>query len=148
MSAVQRATQAALDAVNDEIGRSYTRRQFTISKFARHPDGFLHARVVVDGQGFYFHRRYGSWLAPGHINGHAVLKEPEALLGSVLGREVKFTLSDKSAPYDTADRKEREARDAAKRAGHERRVDDPVADDSGLPDGGDSPSLEGAVRSD
>jgi hypothetical protein len=114
---LDRAIAEASRAAAEAIGEIEARRQFTVSKFDRHPDGYLHARVVVNGQRFYFHRRFGSWLAPGHINGHAVCKEPEALLGSVLGREVKFTLSERSSPYDTADRRAKEAaREAAKKA--------------------------------
>ena len=129
--AVKHATKAALRAINDEIDRSYTRRQFVISKFDRHPDGYLHARVVVHGQPYYFHRRYGSWLAPGHLDGQAVLTEPEGLLGSQLGQEVKYALSEKSAPYDNADRKQREAAaEAAKRRNNAGPDDEPRGADA------------------
>lgn len=54
--------------------------EFTISNFERHIDGYFHARVVLpDGKRVYLHRRYGSWMAPGSVNGNTVLKEPESL---------------------------------------------------------------------
>lgn len=53
-----------------------TRRGFTITKFGRHEDGYFHARVTgSDGTPVYVHRRYGSWLAPGSLQGRAVMKE-------------------------------------------------------------------------
>jgi hypothetical protein len=115
MSAIDAAAREAARAVNAAVSSEYNRRIFTISKFGRHPDGWLHARVVVNGTPFYFHRRYGSWLAPGTIGLREVLKEPEALLGSNLGRDVKFALSDKSAPFDAADRKAREEAENARK---------------------------------
>jgi hypothetical protein len=71
------------------------RRDFTISKFSRHEDGYLHARVVVGGRKFYFNCQFGSWLAPGRLNGQPIWKEPEALLGPI-GTNVKFALAERA----------------------------------------------------
>ncbi len=89
--------------------------QFKVERFERHRDGYLHARVIVGEKVAYFHRMYGSWLAPGHVGGHAVLKEPEALLGSDIGRELKFKLSELSRPYDQHARREREEQEERER---------------------------------
>lgn len=122
ITAGEMARAASAAAARAVAGRGRTDQEVAglIEKFGRHADGYLHARVKVGEERFYFHRRYGSWLAPGHVGQAAVLKEPEALLGSVLGREVKFALSAKSQPFDQAvrrERAEREERDRHARSG-------------------------------
>jgi hypothetical protein len=100
--AMSRADHAAAEAAREAaeaIREISARRRFTVSKFARHQDGYLHARVIVDGQRWYFHCRYGSWLAPGQIGTRTVLREPEGLLGQVIGREVKYTLAEKARSF-------------------------------------------------
>ena len=95
----ERAVAEAAREAAEAIGAINAHRHFTISKFGRHPDGYLHARVVLDGRRHYFHRRYGSWLAPGHLGNKAVLKEAEALFGETIGREVKYSLAEKARNY-------------------------------------------------
>ena len=92
------AARAARDALAN-VGRGQhraDRRPFTISKFGYHEDGYLHARVVVAGRKFYFHCKYGSWMAPGRVGGRQVLKEPEAILPPDLGVDVKFALAERA----------------------------------------------------
>lgn len=114
-SLAEQVAEEARRAVNEAVSSSFTRMQFKVERFERHRDGYLHARVVVGEQAHYFHRRYGSWLAPGHVGGKAVLKEPEALLGSEIGRELKFKLSELSRPYDQHARQERAQREERER---------------------------------
>lgn len=83
---VERLSIAAVDEAIDQLAnpvdpeeepvRRGGRRGFTITKFGRHEDGYLHARVTPkDGKPVYVHCRFGSWMAPGTINGNPVLKE-------------------------------------------------------------------------
>lgn len=110
MSAIDRATKAAAREVNELLAGERARREFTVSKFGRHADGYLHARVVVNGRAFYFHDRWGSWLAPGHSpSGRELYKEPEALLGSLMGREVKWDLAAKARTWRERERRALEA---------------------------------------
>lgn len=51
------------------------RRPWTITKFGRHNDGYLHARITVNTTTLYVHTKHGSWLAPGEEKGRAVYKE-------------------------------------------------------------------------
>lgn len=93
-TAIDRAARAARQALKTAIGEDYDRLRFRIERFGVHRDGYMHARIIVDGaQKVYLHCRFGSWLAPVHVNGHPLLKEPEALLGSDLGRTVKLALA-------------------------------------------------------
>ena len=95
MSYVKSVEAAAREAA-EAVGAISARREFTISKFGRHENGYLHARCVTMGRSWYVTNRYGSWLLPGHIHGRAVLKEPEAVWGNVLGREIKYALAAKA----------------------------------------------------
>jgi hypothetical protein len=104
---VSAAEQAAREAA-EAVGAINARRRFTVSKFGRHADGYLHARVVVDGRPYYFHRRYGSWLAPGQVGTKSVLKEAEALVGPEIGREVKYALAGKARAWLSSERKQQE----------------------------------------
>jgi hypothetical protein len=115
------------------------RRGYTITKFERHEDGYYHARVTVDGKPIYMHRRYGSWLCPGTVNGRAILKEVEPLLigTSVDGyaKEIKESLQSKVHATEKA------ARLAAARANGEQEnpsaeQDDADADADTGPDDG------------
>lgn len=66
------------------------RRTWTITKFGRHTDGYLHARVTVNATTIYVHHKSGSWMAPGESGGKAVLKEvlkPVAEALQAKGRE-------------------------------------------------------------
>lgn len=153
---VNRAVQAATRAVHDIMGQQWDRKRLKIDKFGRHRDGYLHARVLVDGDRVaYFHRRYGSWLAPGN---EGMLKEPEALLGGALGRSLKYQLSEASEPWDTRERRERERQlEEAKRAKQRERDtretsepegDHPPADAAGVPEARDQDGADEAVRAD
>jgi hypothetical protein len=142
--------EEAARAAAETIGALRAQRHFTVSKFGRHPDGYPHARVVMDGRPYYFHCRYGSWLAPGHLNGKGLLKEPEALLGAEIGREVRFTLAEKARLLRLAEAKE-QAKEQEQ--DHDGRSDEPHGDDASadadrLPDGGDRPNDHQPVRSD
>lgn len=70
--------------------------EFTVSRFGKHPDGYFHAKVSVGDKSFYVHRRFGSWLAPGEINGKAVLKE--------INYEIKQALQQKARAYEKTER--------------------------------------------
>jgi hypothetical protein len=94
MTSLDSAVAQANAEVAEMLGSIGARRQYTVSKFGVHADGYLHARVVVNGKPYYFHLRYGSWQAPGQVGNRQVHKEPEAVLGSTLGREVKYTLAE------------------------------------------------------
>jgi hypothetical protein len=96
----QRVARQAAAAVREAVGAAYDRRRFAIEKFGRHRDGYLHARVIFDGRPYYISCQFGSWLLPGQINGREVLKEPEALFGSALGRELKFMLSETAQRFE------------------------------------------------
>jgi hypothetical protein len=123
-TAVERASRAARQALNQAIGEDYELRRIRYDKdargqdtFGRHPTGgYWHARIIVDGtRKVYFHCQYGSWLAPGDSG---TLKEPEAVLGTSLGRTVKFMLAD----------------EARRRLRGERHVDTEQADNAGSDD--------------
>lgn len=90
---VERLARTAVDRAIEE---DRSRRGFTITKFGRHGAGFYHARVTVDGNAIYVHRRFGSWMCPGVIEGRTVVKEVEALLVGTScegrGKEVKEAL--------------------------------------------------------
>jgi hypothetical protein len=50
--------------------------RYRITKFGLHPDGHLHARIVIEGRPLYVDERYGSWQAPGKdVKGREVRKE-------------------------------------------------------------------------
>jgi len=108
-SAVERASRAARQALQQAIGEDMDRMRFKWDTdphgrptFGRHRDGYLHARIIVDGtRKVYLHLRYGSWLIDGDSG---TLREPEAVLGSELGRTVKFTLSDEAARFTARER--------------------------------------------
>lgn len=159
----ERSARAARAAVDAAVRDSYDRKRFTIERFGRHRDGYLHAQVKIDGtQVLYIHRRYGSWLVPGHIKGRTVLKEPEAALGSTMGTAVKYALADAATPFDTAARRERERQaEAAKTARQKEeakdgndtpsdaddgRVDDEAEPDPGVPEAGDRGDADEPVR--
>jgi hypothetical protein len=91
---VERLAVAAVDRAVEEDRR----RGFTITKFGRHPEfGYFHARVTPSGGvPVYVHRRFGSWMAPGTINGHPVLKE--------VNYEVKVALQTKARAVEKAER--------------------------------------------
>lgn len=130
--AAQRAAAAARDAAHGR-GRTDDDVEAMIERFGRHADGYFHARIVVGGRRFYLHRRYGSWLAPGTWGGRAVLKEPEAVLGSQLGQAVKYELSHVSQKFHPTAEEVKTDDHAASDAGG----DDPAGRDDGLPEGGD-----------
>lgn len=141
-TAVERAARAARQALHSAIGEDYERRRFKFDTdphgrptFGRHRDGYLHARIIVDGATrVYFHCRYGSWLAPGD---RGVMKEPEALLGTDLGRTVKYTLADEARRFKAREEHE-----------HGRRSDDQADGDAGVRAGEDSQHAPDEVRSD
>lgn len=133
MSAIEQAAHEAAEAV----GAIHARRHFTISRFGRHRDGYLHARVIVDGRPWYFHHRFGSWLVPGHMSRRSVLKEAEAVLGSAIGREVKYALAEKARAYRRAEIKQ-EANDGT-------RTDDSAGSGDRLPTGADHRDADDAV---
>lgn len=81
------------------------RRGFTITKFGVHEDGYFHAFVVINGDRYYVHRRFGSWMAPGSISGRAVLKEVESICGGeISAMDIKRALQDKARPVEKARR--------------------------------------------
>src|SRR5438270_129139 len=156
MRSEQAVAEAAREAA-EAVGAMSARRRFTISKFGRHEDGYLHARVVVDGRPWYFHCRFGSWLAPGQIALQTVLREPEGLLGPEIGREVKYVLAEQARAVRAAEAKELARREAEAKQQEEddaadathtdgRAVDDSPHGDDRLLDGGDHPGDHGAVR--
>ncbi len=103
MSKVDRAVAAAQREVAQMLGQEYDRRSVRITQFARHPDGYLHARITLSGdRTLYVHRRYGSWFCPGQFGGKQVLKEVLA--------PYSFMLAEKARQYQ---RQEREAVKAA-----------------------------------
>lgn len=129
-SAVERSARAARQALQQAIGEDMDRMRFRFDTdprgrptFGRHRNGYLHARIIVDGETkVYLHLRYGSWLIDAE---NGVLREPEAVLGSDLGRTVKFVLSDEAARFTARERHER-----AKEA------DNPAGADKSVPDAG------------
>lgn len=138
-SLAQRSARAAAKAVNAAVRDAYDRKRFTIARFGRHRDGYLHALIEVDGERrFYFHLRYGSWLAPGQFNGQERLKEPEALLGTQLGQAVKYELSDMARKFHPTPEREEEA--------HGPEGGDSTVPDAGVPEGGDRDDAPGGVQ--
>lgn len=96
----QRVEREARAAVNEAVRGAYDRRRFAIEKFGRHRDGYLHARVISDGRPYYITCRYGSWTLIGKIDGQSVEKEPEAVFGSHVGREMLYALSENAQRYE------------------------------------------------
>lgn len=96
----QRVERLAEEAVEKGV-----RRGFTITKFSRHEDGYLHARVTPSGsRPIYVHARFGSWMAPGTQRGQGMLKELEALMKPELAREAKMELSRKARSLERRER--------------------------------------------
>lgn len=136
-----RATRAALKALDNAVKDSWDRKRFEVDKFGRHRDGYLHALVVVDGeQRYYFTRRHGSWLAPGNFEGRERLKEPEALLGSELGRSVKYKLAEIAQKFHPTIKPEPEEADDDGPGSSDETV--PTA---GVPEAGDRDDAPGGV---
>lgn len=139
----ERSARAARAAVDAAMRDEYDRRTFTVAKFGRHRYGYLHALVRLnDGQEFYFHRRYGSWLAPGTWKGRSVMKEPEALLGSQLGQAVKYELARISQKFQPTITEEVESDDA------DTGGDDPAGSDDGLSEARDQEHAPDEVQPD
>lgn len=105
---IERVEREARAAVNEAVRAAYDRRQFVIEKFGRHRDGYLHARLLVGERPVYITCQYGSWLAPGQLDGREVDKEPEALLGPDIGREVRFALSEEAQRFERREREHAE----------------------------------------
>lgn len=108
-SSIDRVEQLSRDAVDKAVAQEKAeRRGYTITKFGRHDNGYWHARVTVDGQGYYLHRRFGSWMAPGQLNGLTIMKEVEGLVvGSSVdgrGKEIKEVLQQKAHAIEKAER--------------------------------------------
>jgi hypothetical protein len=112
-SRVDRAVAAASREVAEIVGQSYSRRSMTITKFGRHADGYLHARVTVNGGAtLYVHRKFGSWFCPGVERGRSVLKE-------VL-QPFSFSLAEKARQFERAEREAlKEAHNAANPGGED-----------------------------
>lgn len=72
--------------------------EFTVEKFGRSSQGYFHAKVLIEDQPLYVHRRYGSWMAPGHIKGKPVLKEIPLVLKETL--QVKARAIEKQENHD------------------------------------------------
>lgn len=97
---VERLARASVDKAL-AVGR----REFTITKFGRHENGYLHARITINGDGYYVHRRFGSWMAPGNVAGRAVLKEIDALIGGN-AIEIKEALQTKARSIERAEKRQ------------------------------------------
>jgi hypothetical protein len=41
---------------------SSKRREYTVTKFSMHRDGYLHCRITFEGKPYYVHERSGSWM--------------------------------------------------------------------------------------
>lgn len=105
-----RVEELARTAVDKAVAEDRAeRRGFTITKFGRHETGYFHARVTIDGQPFYLHRRFGSWMAPGEVDGARVMKEVEGIvLGTSVqgrGKEIKEALQQKARATEKAERR-------------------------------------------
>lgn len=123
-----RAAAAAAREVAELLGLEHQRAAFKVEKFGVHADGYLHARISLNGERFYVHRRYGSWQMPGHIGGHAAHRE-------VL-YPFNAALQEYAAPFDRKRREEREARDAASKPANPGGDSQTVPPDR-VPEGGD-----------
>lgn len=55
--------------------KSPVRRPYTITKFSRHPGGYLHCRITFDGKTYYAHERSGSWMVEVEQDGQRMNKE-------------------------------------------------------------------------
>lgn len=55
--------------------KSPVRRPYTITKFSRHRDGHLHCRITFDGETYYAHERFGSWMVDVERDGKTIMKE-------------------------------------------------------------------------
>lgn len=51
------------------------RRNYTITKFGQHRDGYLHCRIVFEGKAYYATEQFGSWMIPSEVNGKKVMKD-------------------------------------------------------------------------
>jgi hypothetical protein len=135
MSRLDRAAQEAASTVGRLLRDEWAMKQFTVDKFGRHRDGYLHARVLIGEEAFYVHRRFGSWMLPGAINGRHVLREVLA--------PYNVALQERARPFERAERDHearlQEAIDAAAQAARE--ATDAVSDDqaaaaAGVPEEG------------
>lgn len=102
----QKVTRLAAEGMQKALG---DRRPFTVTKFSRHPDGYLHARITPSGaKPVYVHRRFGSWLAPGMIRGREVMKELESF---GLPTAAKVELQRKARALERAEKGDTDAPD-------------------------------------
>ena len=134
MASIDAAVAEATRAVNAAVRNEYSRRNFTITKFGKHRDGYLHAMVTLNGERFYIHRQWGSWLMP----------IPNSVPTSRSMREVrspfKEALEEKALPFDRRDRQLRQEREEAKK-----REDRRARDSSEAPDTAGSGEVRAAV---
>lgn len=138
-SLAERSARAARQALDAAIRDTYDRMTYEVERFGRHRDGYLHALVQLDnGRQYYFHCRFGSWLAPGTWNGRAVLKEPEALLGSQLGGSVKYALAEAAQKFHPTPPPEEESDDPGS--------SDEAVPTAGVPEDGDRDDASGGVQ--
>jgi hypothetical protein len=49
------------------------RREYTITKFSLHPDGYLHCRITFEGVPYYCTEKEGSWMIPDGANYKEIL---------------------------------------------------------------------------
>lgn len=67
----ERAVADAARAAREVVSDTHRLSSFRILRFGRHPDGYFHASVSVNGDKAYVHCRYGSWLHPKDDNPRA-----------------------------------------------------------------------------
>lgn len=79
-------------------------RDFTITKFSRHEEGYFHARVTAEDKTVYFHRKYGSWMAPGTKGKQHLLKEVEGLFSADVATPIKQALAAKARAMEKQER--------------------------------------------
>jgi hypothetical protein len=102
MASVDAAVAEAMRDVSAAISGEYARRDFTITKFGRHRDGFLHAQVTLSGDRFYVHCKHGSWLLPVPNN------QPESNRYREVMTPFREALAEKGAQFKRRERLHRE----------------------------------------
>lgn len=126
MASLDRAVAAATREVADLLGMEHQRVALKVEKFGRHPDGYLHAQVSLNGEQVYVWRRWGSWEIPGTPNGFEGRK--------FVLHPFDYVLQEHAAPFDARDHKRREDERAAAKKAANPGGDDEATAAAGVPD--------------
>jgi hypothetical protein len=72
------------------------RRDYTITKFSLHKDGYLHCRITFEGTAYYCTEQHGSWMIPDG-NGYKEILSPYKEEMAAKGRAFRKYIAKKKA---------------------------------------------------